>query len=130
MAFLSREREYPTLTLPCTNALCKVWSIKHWVLLFCINTLTETKASLIGVNSIVNTIKVDIDISIVHVSKLITLHIYAAMNWTPICLGVSPSQLHRLCNAPSWFSLELMILYLVLYEQFSPQCNYGRTLII
>ena len=48
-----REGEYPTLTIPCTNALLKVPSVNHRVLSFCINTLRETKGALIGVNSIV-----------------------------------------------------------------------------
>ena len=48
-----REEEYPTLTIPCTNALCKVPSVNHQVLLFCINTLREAKGALMGVNSIV-----------------------------------------------------------------------------
>ena len=48
-----REGEYPTLTMPCTNALRKVPSVNHRVLSFCINTLRETKGTLIGVNSVV-----------------------------------------------------------------------------
>ena len=48
-----REEEYPTLTIPCTNALCKVPSVNHQVLSFYINTLRETKGALIGVNSVV-----------------------------------------------------------------------------
>ena len=48
-----REGEYPTLTIPCTNALCKVPSVNHRVLSLCINTLRETKAALIAVNSVV-----------------------------------------------------------------------------
>ena len=48
-----REGEYPTLTIPCTNALHKVPSVNHRVLSFCINTLRETKGVLIGVNSAV-----------------------------------------------------------------------------
>ena len=48
-----REGEYPTLTIPCTNALRKVPSVNHRVLSFCINTLRETKGALIGVNSVV-----------------------------------------------------------------------------
>ena len=67
--------EYLTLTIPCTNALCKVWSVNHRVLSFCINTLIETKDSLIGVNSVVLGIVQDINISIVHVSKSITGHV-------------------------------------------------------
>ena len=49
---IRREGEYPTLTIPCTNALPKVWSGNHRVLSFCINVLRETKDLLIGVNSI------------------------------------------------------------------------------
>ena len=52
--------------------------------------LRETKNSLIGVNSVVFSIvdtKVDIDISIAHVNKLIAR--YAAMNWMPSCLSIS-----------------------------------------
>ena len=48
-----RKGEYPTLTIPCTNALHKVLSVNHRVLLFRINTLRETKGALIGVNSVV-----------------------------------------------------------------------------
>ena len=67
--------EYPILTTPCTNALHKVWHVKHRVLSFCINTLRETKVDLlIGVNSILLGIvdtRLDIDISIDHVSESI-----------------------------------------------------------
>ena len=47
------EGEYPTLTIPCTNALRKVRSVNYPVLWFCINTLREIKDALIGVNIIV-----------------------------------------------------------------------------
>ena len=47
-----RKGEYPTLTIPCTNALRKVPSVNHRVLSFCINTLRETKGTLIGVTAL------------------------------------------------------------------------------
>ena len=47
-----REGEYPTLTISCTNALCKVLTIDHQVL-FCINTFRVTNDLMIGVNSFV-----------------------------------------------------------------------------
>ena len=48
-----REGEYLTLTVLCTNALCKVRAVNHWVLSFCINTFSATKDLMIGVNSFV-----------------------------------------------------------------------------
>ena len=84
-----REGEYPTLTIPCTNALRKVPSVNHRVLLFCINTLRETKGALISVNRVVLGIvdMVDIDINIVNVSTLTTGR--AAMNFMPGHSGIS-----------------------------------------
>ena len=38
-----REGECPTLIIPCTNALCKVCTINHRVLMFCINTSGQQK---------------------------------------------------------------------------------------
>ena len=48
-----RKGEYSTFTMPGKNVLRKVRSVNHRVLSFCINTLRETKDSLIGVNSVV-----------------------------------------------------------------------------
>ena len=48
----TREGEYLTLTIPCTNGLCKVCAVNHQILSFCINTFRVPK-DLIGVNSIV-----------------------------------------------------------------------------
>ena len=50
---IRKEGEYPTLTIPYTNALHKVRSVNHRVLSFCIDTLRKTKDSLIGVNGFV-----------------------------------------------------------------------------
>ena len=46
-----REGEYPTLTIPCTNALRKVHAVSHWVISFCINTFKEAKDLMVGINS-------------------------------------------------------------------------------
>ena len=52
--FIIKEgREYPTRTIPCTNALHKVCVLNHRVLSFCINTFRETKDLMIGVNKFV-----------------------------------------------------------------------------
>ena len=48
-----KEREYPILIIPCTNALHKVCTVNHRVLLFCINTFRATEDLMIGVNSFV-----------------------------------------------------------------------------
>ena len=48
-----KQREYPILTIPCTNALRKVRTVNHRVLSFCINTFRVTKDLMIGVNSFV-----------------------------------------------------------------------------
>ena len=54
--------EYPTLTIPCTNALHKIRSVNHQVLSFCINTFRVTKNLMIGVNSFVrSSLHIDID---------------------------------------------------------------------
>ena len=42
-----REGEYSTLTIPCTNAPCKVGDINHQILLFCITTSRVTKDSMV-----------------------------------------------------------------------------------
>ena len=59
-----REGQYPTLTIPCTNALRKVHATTHQVLSFCINTFRVTKDLMIGVNSFVG-LCIQLDINIV-----------------------------------------------------------------
>ena len=53
-----REGEYPTLTVPCTKVLQK--HCKLLGSLICINTFRVTKALIIGVNSFVIFIYIDI----------------------------------------------------------------------
>ena len=48
-----KEREYPILTIPFTNAPRKACTINHQGLSFCINTFRATKDLMIGVNSFV-----------------------------------------------------------------------------
>ena len=48
-----KEREYPTLTIPCTNVLCKVHAVNYRVLSFCINTFRAMNDLMIGVNSFI-----------------------------------------------------------------------------
>ena len=55
-----REGEYPTLTVPCTKVLQK--HCKPLGSLICINTIRVTKVLMIGVNSFVIFIYIDIGI--------------------------------------------------------------------